>query len=143
MTTVVVSEYGIAPANNPVDINRRLRREGYLNVYTQQGREYLDPWTSRAFAVADHQVAHIYVRDESDIARVAALVAELDGVDAVLDRNAQRSLAIDHPRAGELVAIAEPAAWFTYYYWLDDTRAPEFAPCVDIHRKPGYDPPSC
>lgn len=140
MTTVVVSEYGIAPANNPVDINRRLRRDGHLNVYTQQGREYLDPWTSRAFAVADHQVAHIYVRDESDIARVAALVAELDGVDAVLDRNAQRSLAIDHPRAGELVAIAEPAAWFTYYYWLDDTRAPEFAPCVDIHRKPGYDP---
>ncbi|WP_204080927.1 nucleotide pyrophosphatase/phosphodiesterase family protein [Mycobacterium riyadhense] len=140
MTTIVVSEYGIAPAHNPVDINRLLRREGYLNVYTQQGREYLDPWTSRAFAVADHQAAHIYVGDDSDIARVAALVKDLDGVDEVLDRNRQQALSIDHPRSGELVAIAEPGAWFTYYYWLDDDRAPEFAPCVDIHRKPGYDP---
>ncbi|WP_158016772.1 nucleotide pyrophosphatase/phosphodiesterase family protein [Mycobacterium basiliense] len=140
MTTIVVSEYGISPADNPVDINRLLRREGYLRVYTQQGREYLDPWTSRAFAVADHQAAHIYVRDEADVARVASAVSDLDGVDTVLDRNAQQALAIDHPRSGELVAIAEPAAWFTYYYWLDDGRAPEFAPCVDIHRKPGYDP---
>ncbi|SOJ55162.1 hypothetical protein MSIMFB_02650 [Mycobacterium simulans] len=140
MTTIVVSEYGIAPAHNPVDINRLLRREGYLQVYTQQGREYLDPWTSRAFAVADHQAAHIYVRDDSDMARVAALIKDLDGVDDVLDRNKQQALAIDHPRSGELVAIAEPGAWFTYYYWLDDNRAPEFAPCVDIHRKPGYDP---
>ncbi|BCI88583.1 hypothetical protein NIIDMKKI_37890 [Mycobacterium kansasii] len=122
MTTVVVSEYGIAPANNPVDINRRLRREGYLNVYTQQGREYLDPWTSRAFAVADHQVAHIYVRDESDIARVAALVAELDGVDAVLDRNAQRSLAIDHPRAGS---------------WLRSPNRPPGSPITTGSTTPG------
>ncbi|WP_232070716.1 nucleotide pyrophosphatase/phosphodiesterase family protein [Mycobacterium lacus] len=139
-TVIVVSEYGIAGANLPVNINRELRREGYLNVYTQQGREYLDPWTSRAFAVADHQAAHIYVRDDSDLARVANLVRGLDGVDEVLDRKKQQTLAIDHPRSGELVAIAEPGAWFTYYYWLDDDRAPEFAPCVDIHRKPGYDP---
>ncbi|BBX73581.1 alkaline phosphatase family protein [Mycobacterium shinjukuense] len=140
MTTIVVSEYGIASADTPVDINRLLRRESYLNVYTQQGREYLDPWTSRAFAVADHQVAHVYVRDDTDIARVASLLTGLHGVDEVLDRNKQRTLAIDHPRSGELVAIAKPGAWFTYYYWLDDDRAPEFAPCVDIHRKPGYDP---
>lgn len=140
VTVIVVSEYGIAPAHRPVDINRVLRREGYLSVYTQQGREYLDPWTSRAFAVADHQAAHIYVHDVADIARVAAMVGALDGVDEVLDREQQQRLSIDHPRAGELVAVAEPGAWFTYYYWLDDDRAPEFAPCVDIHRKPGYDP---
>lgn len=140
ITTIVVSEYGIAPADRPVDINRLLRREGYLRVYTQQGREYLDPWTSRAFAVADHQAAHIYVRDESDIPRVAGLLNGLAGVDEVLDRKQQQRLNIDHPRSGELVAVAEPGAWFTYYYWLDDDRAPEFAPCVDIHRKPGYDP---
>ncbi|MDC8974973.1 alkaline phosphatase family protein [Mycobacterium marinum] len=140
LTTIVVSEYGISPAQRPVDINRMLRTEGYLRVYTQQGREYLDPWTSRAFAVADHQAAHVYVRDESDIATVASLIKRLDGVDDVLDRSKQQAWSIDHPRAGELVAVAEPAAWFTYYYWLDDDRAPEFAPCVDIHRKPGYDP---
>ncbi|KAA1249556.1 alkaline phosphatase family protein, partial [Mycobacterium simiae] len=94
----------------------------------------------RAFAVADHQTAHVYVSDESDIARVAEVIKALDGVEQVLDRHAQQHLAVDHPRSGELVAVAEPAAWFTYYYWLDDDRAPEFAPCVDIHRKPGYDP---
>jgi hypothetical protein len=43
-------------------------------------------------------------------------------------------------RAGDLIAVAEEDAWFTYYYWEDDSKAPDFARCVDIHRKPGYDP---
>ncbi|MGH3975595.1 MAG: nucleotide pyrophosphatase/phosphodiesterase family protein [Pseudonocardiaceae bacterium] len=137
---VVVSEYGITEARRPIGINRALRHEGLLEVYTQRGMEYLDPWTSRAFAVADHQIAHLYVRDSSDVPRVHSLVAGLPGVDEVLDREAQGRHGLDHPRAGELVAIAEPDAWFTYYYWLDDTRAPDFARGVEIHRKPGYDP---
>jgi predicted AlkP superfamily pyrophosphatase or phosphodiesterase len=137
---VVVSEYGITEARRPVDVNRALRAEGLLEVYTQEGMEYLDPWTSRAFAVADHQVAHVYVRDGADLARVRALLAGLAGVDEVLDRDAQARYGLDHPRAGELVAVAEPDAWFTYYYWLDDARRPDFARAVEIHRKPGYDP---
>nr|WP_232073735.1 alkaline phosphatase family protein [Mycobacterium stomatepiae] len=108
VTVIAVSEYGIAGAHRPVNINRELRRQGYLSVYTQQGREYLDPGQSRAFAVADHQVAHIYVRDDADLSRVASLVNDLDGVDQVLDRTQQQRLAIDHPRSGELVSIAEP-----------------------------------
>jgi predicted AlkP superfamily pyrophosphatase or phosphodiesterase len=140
VTVVALSEYGIGPANQPVDINRLLRREGYLEVYTQDGREQLDPWTSRAFAVADHQVAHVYVDDPSDVTRVADLLRGVPGVDDVLDREAQAKYGLDHERAGELVVVAEPRAWFTYYYWLDDDRAPEFARGVDIHRKPGYDP---
>ncbi len=139
-TVVALSEYGITSADRPVDINRALRREGLLKVYTQAGMEYLDPWTSRAFAVSDHQVAHVYVRDEADLERVRAIVAGLSGVDVVLDREGQAGIGIDHARAGELVAIAEPDAWFTYYYWLDDDRAPDFAKTVEIHRKPGYDP---
>jgi hypothetical protein len=102
--------------------------------------EYLDPWTSRAFAVADHQAAHVYVADPADIPRVRDIVAGLSGVDVVLDREAQAGIGINHERAGELVAIAEPDAWFTYYYWLSDDRAPDFAKTVEIHRKPGYDP---
>ncbi|MFG6446220.1 alkaline phosphatase family protein [Microbacterium sp. P07] len=139
-TVVALAEYGIADANRPVDINRALRREGLLEVYVQDGREQLDPWTSRAFAVADHQVAHVYVDDESDIPRVAALLRGLPGVDEVLDRGAQAAYGLDHERSGELVVVAEPGAWFTYYFWLDDDRAPEYARGVDIHRKPGYDP---
>jgi hypothetical protein len=102
--------------------------------------EYLDPWTSRAFAVADHQVAHVYVRSTSDVETVAALLGELPGVAEVLDESGKAKHGLDHERAGELVAVAEPDAWFTYYYWLDDSRAPDFAQLVDIHRKPGYDP---
>ncbi|MEU6789950.1 alkaline phosphatase family protein, partial [Nonomuraea angiospora] len=100
----------------------------------------LDPWASRAFAVADHQVAHVYVRDPADLDRARAVVAELTGVDEVLDHAGKAKYGLDHERAGELVAVAEPDAWFTYYYWLSDDRAPDFARLVDIHRKPGYDP---
>lgn len=139
-TVVALAEYGIAPADRPVDINRVLRREGLLEVYVQQGREQLDPWTSRAFAVADHQVAHVYIDDDADIPRVAALLVGVPGVDEVLDREAQARYGLDHERSGELVVVAEPGAWFTYYFWLDDARAPEYARGVDIHRKPGYDP---
>ncbi|WP_433790067.1 alkaline phosphatase family protein [Actinoplanes sp. CA-252034] len=132
-TIVALSEYGITPVRRPVDVNRLLREHGLLRVYTQAGMEYLDPWTSRAFAVADHQVAHVYVRDPADVPKVAALLGDLDGVAEVHD-------GLGHERSGELVLVADPDAWFTYYYWLDDDRAPDFARLVDIHRKPGYDP---
>ncbi|MFC5748992.1 nucleotide pyrophosphatase/phosphodiesterase family protein [Actinomadura rugatobispora] len=139
-TTVALSEYGITPVSRPVEINRALRRAGLLEVHTQDGMEYLDPWTSRAFAVADHQIAHVYVRDPGDLERVRSLLAELDGVDRVLDDAGKAEAGLDHERSGELVAVAAPDAWFAYYYWLDDARAPDFARLVEIHRKPGYDP---
>lgn len=139
-TVIALAEYGIAEANRPVDINRVLRREGLLEVYEQAGTEQLDPWTSRAFAVADHQVAHVYVSDAADIRRVTALLRSVPGVHEVLDRAAQADYGLDHDRSGDLVVVAEPGAWFTYYFWLDDDKAPEYARGVDIHRKPGYDP---
>ncbi|MET7477022.1 nucleotide pyrophosphatase/phosphodiesterase family protein [Streptomyces sp. NPDC005648] len=139
-TVVALSEYGITPASRPVDINRALRRAGLLEVHTQDGMEYLDPWTSRAFAVADHQIAHVYVKDPADTAAVAKLLGELDGVGELLDADGKAAHGLDHERSGDLVALADPDAWFTYYYWLDDARAPDFARQVEIHRKPGYDP---
>jgi predicted AlkP superfamily pyrophosphatase or phosphodiesterase len=139
-TVVVLSEYGITSVSQPVDVNRHLRRAGLLEVYTQAGMEYLDPWTSRAFAVADHQIAHVYVRDPADVSRARDVLAELPGVAEVLDADGKAKSGLDHPRAGELVLVASPHAWFTYYYWLDEARAPDFARTVEIHRKPGYDP---
>jgi predicted AlkP superfamily pyrophosphatase or phosphodiesterase len=138
--TVVLSEYGITDVSRPVDVNRVLRSEGLLSVYRQAGMEYLDPWTSRAFAVADHQLAHVYVRDPADVPRVRSLIGSLPGVDEVLDEEGKAAHGLDHARAGELVAVAAPDSWFTYYYWLDDDLAPDFARSVEIHRKPGYDP---
>ncbi|WP_079166382.1 nucleotide pyrophosphatase/phosphodiesterase family protein [Streptomyces oceani] len=139
-TVVALSEYGITPVNRPVHLNRALREAGLLEVHTQDGMEYLDPTTSRAFAVADHQLAHVYVRRPADLPAARAALAGLDGVGELLDERGKKAYGLDHPRAGELVAVAEPGAWFTYYYWLDDDRAPDFARLVEIHRKPGYDP---
>ena len=137
---VVLSEYGITAVDQPVDINRALRRAGLIEVHTQDGMEYLDPTTSRAFAVADHQLAHVYVRDPADLATTREVLQDLPGIAELLDETGKKAHGLDHPRAGELVAVAEPRAWFTYYYWLDDARAPDFAQLVEIHRKPGYDP---
>jgi predicted AlkP superfamily pyrophosphatase or phosphodiesterase len=139
-TVVALSEYGITDVSRPVDINRLLRAEGLLEVYTQAGMEYLDPWVSRAFAVVDHQVAHVYVKDPADVPAVARLCAALPGVAEVLDEAGKAAHGLDHERAGDLVLVAEADAWFTYYYWLDDAAAPDFARLVEIHRKPGYDP---
>jgi predicted AlkP superfamily pyrophosphatase or phosphodiesterase len=137
---VVLSEYGITDVSMPVHINRLLREHGLIAVREEQGLDVLDPGASAAFAVADHQVAHIYVNDAARIDDVRALVAAAAGVEQVLGAEAKRQAGIDHPRAGDLIAIAAPDAWFTYYYWLDDRRAPDYARTVDIHRKPGYDP---
>lgn len=138
---VVVSEYGITKAKDAVHINRALREAGLIAVRPEEfGREVLDAGASDAFAMADHQIAHIYVKNPDRVAEVAKLVASLDGVESVWDKDGKRANGLDHPRSGELVAVSEADRWFSYYYWLDDSKAPDFARTVDIHRKPGYDP---
>lgn len=137
---VVLSEYGITNVRGPVHVNRALREAGYLRAQDNQVGELLDAGVSRAFAVADHQAAHVYVKDERDVPALKALLEKLDGVERVLDASGKREFGIDHERSGELVLIAAKDRWFTYYYWMDDARAPDFARTVDIHKKPGYDP---
>ena len=137
---VVLSEYGIVPVDTPVHINRALREAGLLQVREELGLEVLDSGASQAFAVADHQIAHVYVNDRSKRDLVRAVLERMPGLDIVLDDQGKREYGINHPRAGEFVAIAKENAWFTYFYWLDDRKAPDFARTVDIHRKPGYDP---
>jgi predicted AlkP superfamily pyrophosphatase or phosphodiesterase len=137
---IVLSEYGLTDVSRPVHLNRALREHGLLAVREELGGELLDAGASAAFAVADHQVAHVYVNDPAQMSRVRDLVERTPGVETILDRSQQEQFRIGHERAGDLVAIAAPDAWFTYYYWLDDRRAPDFARTVDIHRKPGYDP---
>lgn len=137
---VVLSEYGITPVDRPVHINRALRAAGLLAVREEMGRELLDAGASTAFAVADHQLAHVYVSRPEQLARVRQVLESLPGVERVLDAGSKPEWGLNHPRAGELIAISDSRSWFTYYYWNDDTRAPDFARTVDIHRKPGYDP---
>ncbi len=137
---IVLSEYGIVPVARPVHVNRVLRRNGLLAFRMELGREVADVGGSEAFAVADHQVAHVYVRDPARVPEIRALLEAVDGVEMVLDEEGKRAHGLDHPRSGELVAISRADRWFSYYFWLDDDRAPDYARTVDIHRKPGYDP---
>ena len=138
---VVVSEYGITKASDAVHINRALREAGLIAVRPEEhGLEILDCGASAAFAMADHQIAHIYVADPARISEVKALVEGLEGVETVWDEEGKAAHGLDHPRSGELVAVARADRWFSYYYWLEDGKAPDFARTVDIHRKPGYDP---
>ncbi|MFH0939893.1 MAG: alkaline phosphatase family protein [Planctomycetota bacterium] len=137
---VILSEYGLTSVSGAVDINRVLRRAGYLRTQSQATWELLDCGASRAFAVSDHQVAHVYVKDFADLSAIKALLEKTPGIERVLDAQGIREAGLDHPRTGELVAISAADRWFTYYYWEDDTKCPPWAHEVDIHAKPGYDP---
>jgi predicted AlkP superfamily pyrophosphatase or phosphodiesterase len=137
---IVLSEYGITEVRDAIHVNRALREAGLLAIKNELGRDMLDAGASEAFAVADHQLAHVYVRRPERVPEVQRLLAGLDGVERVLDDAGKRAVGLDHPRSGELVAVSQANRWFSYYFWLDDARAPDYARTVDIHRKPGYDP---
>jgi predicted AlkP superfamily pyrophosphatase or phosphodiesterase len=137
---MVVSEYGITAVDDAVWLNRTLRGAGLLSVRVENGREHLDAGGSEAFAVVDHQVAHVYVRNANRVAEVRALLEKTPGVERVLHGAARADAGLDHPRSGELVCVAAPRFWFAYGWWLHDEHAPDYARTVDIHRKPGYDP---
>jgi predicted AlkP superfamily pyrophosphatase or phosphodiesterase len=137
---LVLSEYGLTDVQRPVHINRVLREAGLLAVRPELGLDMLDAGASEAFAVADHQVAHVYVRQPARIPDVARLLTNTPGIASVMTQADMRAAGILHERSGDLLALAERDSWFTYYFWLDDRLAPDFARTVDIHRKPGYDP---
>jgi len=140
VSALLLSEYGITAVDTPVHLNRVFRQHGWIAIKDELGLEMLDCGASRVFSVADHQVAHVYVNDRSLEIEARALIETQPGIARVLGAAEKKELGLDHPRAGDLVALAAENAWFTYYYWLDDALAPDFARCVDIHRKPGYDP---
>jgi len=137
---ILLSEYGIAPVSKPIHINRIFREHGLLQIRVERGLELLDAGASKAFAVADHQVAHIYINDPTVKEQVKQLLESIPGIELILDAEAKATYHIDHERAGDFVLMAEKGSWFTYYFWLDDSKAPDYARCVDIHKKPGYDP---
>jgi predicted AlkP superfamily pyrophosphatase or phosphodiesterase len=137
---LLLSEYGITTVSQPIHLNRLFREKGWIQVKNELDLETLDAGTSTVFAVADHQVAHVHVQDQSLLAEVKALLAQVPGVEQVLDAQGKKEAHLDHARSGDLVVVADVNSWFTYYFWLDDAKAPDYARCVDIHRKPGYDP---
>jgi predicted AlkP superfamily pyrophosphatase or phosphodiesterase len=136
---LIISEYAFNDVNGAVPLNLMLRDAGLLSIRTIQEKEYLDFEYSKAFAMVDHQMAHLYIKKGYETETRKAL-ENTDGVERILDSNGKKELAIDHERSGELIAISARDRWFSYYWWHDENRAPDFAGKVDIHRKPGYDP---
>jgi predicted AlkP superfamily pyrophosphatase or phosphodiesterase len=134
----VVNEYAHVRVSKVVEPNRALRKAGLLGFRDGPFGEHLDPVSSQAFAVCDHQVAHVYVQDSVDRPKVRAILEGLDGVAKILEGEQRADL--DHPRSGDLVLLAQQDAWFAYPFWLEDSHAPDYARTIDIHRKPGYDP---
>lgn len=137
---ILLSEYGINPVKSPFHINRVLREHGYLKIREENNLEILDAGISDAFAMSDHQIAHIYINDKSNIGKIKSLLKNYSEIDLILDTKEQEAYKINHKRSGDLVITTKKEHWFTYYYWLDDSKAPDFARNVDIHKKPGYDP---
>ena len=137
---LVLSEYGISKVSKVIHLNRIFREKGWIQVKDELGLETLDCGGCQAFAVADHQVAHVYVNDPAIAQELREVVLALDGVQEIREGADLWGEGIGRDRGGDFVAVSEADAWFTYYYWTDDSKAPDFARCIDIHRKPGYDP---
>jgi predicted AlkP superfamily pyrophosphatase or phosphodiesterase len=137
---ILLSEYGISPVHNPIHVNRVLRENDLLAVRVERGLELLDAGASKAFAIADHQIADVYINDPSATNKVRSILEKADGIELILNKQEQVKYHINHERSGDFVLMANNRSWFTYYFWLDDTKAPDYARTVDIHKKPGYDP---
>ncbi|MEO5970828.1 MAG: nucleotide pyrophosphatase/phosphodiesterase family protein [Bdellovibrionia bacterium] len=135
-----ISEYGINEVKSAISLNRILRQKGWLRIKEECGEEHLDPGASRAFAVADHQIAHVYVQDLKDLSSVRKVLEAISGIEKILDRKEQIAFGMNHSRSGDFVLIAQSDHWFSYPYWFDDRKAPDFARTVEIHKKPGFDP---
>ena len=137
---IILSEYGFSDVSSSVSINLKLRDAGLLVTRRIKGKEYLDYEYSQAFAMADHQIAHVYAKQNA-IKATKKVLEKVHGISDVLSSvQEKKKLKIDHERSGELIAISNKDSWFNYYWWYDDSAAPSFANTVDIHRKPGYDP---
>ena len=136
----VVNECAHVDVDQPILINRELARAGFLSSRVGPFGSQLDTFESRAFAVCDHQIAHVHVREAKDRDAVRALIEKLPGVASIHAGAERAAIGLDHRRAGDLVVLSKTNAWFAYPFWLENQPPPDYAPTIDIHRKPGYDP---
>jgi len=136
---IIFGDCRIQPVRRAVFPNRVLAEAGLFKTRPVRDMLYPDFHASRAFAVADHQVAHVYVAaGEEEAAREA--FSQLPGITEIMDFDAQRAAGVAHANGGELLLVAEPGTWFAYPWWSDRHQEPDYAAHVDIHNKPGYDP---
>ncbi len=140
ITWVIASEYAINEVNEVSYPNRILRSLEMLQLEEEEGLEYLKTGHSKAWTMVDHQFAHVFVKDQNDIAACVEAFRHDPNIERVLVGEERAEFNLNHPLSGDIILLAKEHAWFAYYWWNDDTKAPKFARTVDIHQKPGYDP---
>ena len=135
---MILSEYNFNEVNNSISPNLLLRQHGLLSTRRIEEKDYIDYEFSKAFALVDHQIAHLYIKP-GYLDQVKSIFNN-ESVGSILDNNLQKEFKINHPRSGDLILCSNTDSWFNYYWWDDIKHAPDFTFNVDIHRKPGYDP---
>ena len=149
---MIFGDYAIADVSSAVFPNRALLEAGLMKTRDVRGMLYPDFHASRAFAMVDHEIAHVYVPDQADLEAVRKVLESLQGVGEPRpvgsglerlspDNCEDRSLPVAARRnSDEFTLVATDGHWFAYPWWTDKRQVPDFAGHVDIHNKPGYDP---
>ena len=138
---LIYGDYAITPCEHgAIHPNKALLAAGLLGIREINGMKYLDLYASRAFAVADHETAHIHIADEADIPAAKTALKAMPGIESVMDKAAQQKAAVANPASGELLAVVKDGYWMSYRWWNNPKQAPDYASHVDIHNKPGFDP---
>ena len=135
---IILSEYGFNQVNNSISPNIILNDNSLLQTRNIGGKEYIDFELSKAFAMCDHQIAHIFIKPGFE--ETVTKIFEKHPIGKILNKNMQKELHIDNERSGDIILTSEKNSWFNYHWWTDEKFAPDFTFSVDIHRKPGFDP---
>jgi len=136
---MLLAEYGFNEVRKSIAPNLILRQNGLLSVRKIKEKEYINYEDSKAFAMVDHQVAHLFVKPGYE-ELVKTKLKNHEGVAIILDETLQKKFKINHPRSGDLILSSQNDSWYNYHWWEEEKYAPDFTFNVDIHRKPGYDP---
>ncbi len=131
--TLIIGDYSIERAENVIYPNRILLDSGFFRLRSVKNMLYPDLYSSKAFALCDHQVAHIYLQDRNDLKQIKEIFTKTKTISQILEPK-------DHNKAGDLILLAKHGGWFSYRWWTSAKEAPEYASHVDIHSKPGFDP---
>jgi len=135
---IILSEYGFNQVNNSISPNIILNDNLLLQTRNIGGKEYIDFELSKAFAMCDHQIAHIFIKPGFE--ETVTKIFEKQPIGKILNKKMQKELHIDNERSGDIILMSEKNSWFNYHWWTDEKFAPDFTFSVDIHRKPGFDP---
>jgi predicted AlkP superfamily pyrophosphatase or phosphodiesterase len=139
---LMFGDYAIADTsagNAAVFPNRQLLSDGLLAVRKVGDMLYPDFHASNAFAVVDHEVGYVHVKDAADVPAVQTSLRKLPHV-TVVPAGEFAAMGIDHANAGQLAIIAQAGHWLAYPWWIGKRHDPDYASHIDIHKKPGYDP---